>query len=105
MAISSKEITLLFISLVAAVILSFFLPKFLNWKNLDIMDLFIFLILVVIMIIWVIYTKIREVNDDLDQQKMEIKKLDERLKIHNQLVNLEARLIALEKGGKNGKKR
>mgnify|MGYP001562740396 FL=1 len=54
-------------------------------------------------IIYVVYKRIGEIDKDIEDIKTDYNKLNERLKIHNQLINLEARIIALE--DKHGKRK
>jgi predicted nuclease with TOPRIM domain len=51
----------------------------------------------------IIYAKIKEVDEDIRKLDTEQKRLGEKLKIHEQLIDLKARIEVLEKGGKYGK--
>ncbi len=105
----TKEIILLLISIIALPLLSFIFTYFnFNLKFdlnnfLKISDLLIILLIYTIIIVFVIYTKIKEVNGDIDEIKIEQKKLNEKIKIYQEIGYLKARVDLLEKGGKNGK--
>jgi hypothetical protein len=105
----AKEIVLFFMGIIGLPLLSFMLTYFnfnlkFNLSNfLKISDVLIILVIYTIIIVFVIYTKIRERDEDINEIKVEQKRLGEKLKIHQQLIDLEARVITLEKGGKHGK--
>jgi len=108
MAISAKEIVILLLGVIFSIFL-FFVPlsqliqsitKEISTTDIAIgITLFIVIIVVYLLII----KKIREVDEDIKKINIEQRRLDEKLKIHEQLINLEARIITLEKGGKYGK--
>ena len=78
--------------------------KKIDLENFSLQDILILIIIFTTVIIYVIYKRIGEIEGDIEDGKKDYKKIDERLKIHKQLINLEARLIVLEKE-QNGKKK
>jgi len=103
MKIQAKEILLLILGIAFTLILSLlFGDKLNNPQKLSFLDIIILIGLVIIFIVFFLYKKIREVDVDVNSVRKNYNKLNEKLKIHEQLINLEARIIALEKG-KNGK--
>ncbi len=58
---------------------------------------FILIIAISISIIIVVYMKINEINQELDNQKIEQNRLAEKLKIHEQLINIKAEIKTLQK--------
>ena len=67
-----------------------------------------FIIIIVGGIIFVTITgfqsKLNRIDDKSKKQDLKIIKLEEKLKIYEKLINIEARLISLERGNRNGKK-
>ena len=105
----TKEIILLLISIITIPLLSFLLTYFnldlkFNLNNfLKISDLLIILFIYTLIIVFVIYTKIKEVNEEIIEIKKEQKRLDEKIKIYKDIDYLKARVNLLEKGEKSGK--
>ena len=105
MKIQAKEILVILIGIVGTLILTIsFENRLINLGSITLQDILILIIISIIAIIYVIYKRMDEIEDDIENIKKDYNKLDERLKIHKQLINLDARLIALEKE-KNGKKK
>lgn len=107
--LSAKELTIILIEFLIAILISFLFSKinfFDNNKILYSIITLIFLglifIIILVLILWIIYRRIGEIDEALDEQEKGQKKLEEKLKIHEMLINIESRLIALE--GKYGKK-
>lgn len=101
MAISSKEITILIIGLIGSVLLAVILklqPFDLN--KLQISDLLIIFFILVISIIIIVYLKINEINKELDNQKFNQVKLSEKLKIHEQLIDIKTEINQLKESKK-----
>jgi hypothetical protein len=105
----TKEIILLLISLVAIPLFSFLFTYFNLHLKIDldnflkISDLLIILLTYTIIMVFVIYTKIKEVNEDIAEIRLEQKRLDEKIKIYKDIDYLKARVNLLEIRGKNGK--
>ncbi len=57
----------------------------------------------IVIIIASFQSKIKKTQEDVEGQSNEVKRLNEKLKIYEQLVDLKARIISLEKGRKNAK--
>ena len=97
-SIKSKDIIIILIGIVLSLIIAiqFRIESFLS-NNEDIITL---IIVVSISIVLVIYMKINEINKELDNQKIEQKKLRERLKIYEQLINMKADIKELQMGYK-----
>lgn len=107
MKIQAKEILIIAIGIITLPLITIFSKyfKFINLENPTPNDIFILLILVVIVIIYVIYKRTGEIDKEIDDIKQDYDKLNEKLKIHSQLINLEARIISLEKETDNGGKK
>jgi len=103
MKIEAKELFIILIGTAIPLILTLFFGDKLSLDNPSLENIFILLIIAVIFIIYVVYRRIGELGEEIVYVKEEHKKLEERLKIHQQLTNIEARIIALE--DKNGKKK
>jgi len=103
MKIRAKELFIILIGTAIPLILTIFFGNKLSIDNASLENIFILLIIAVSFIIYVVYRRIGELGEEIDLTKEEYKKLEERLKIHQQLINIEARLIALE--NKNDKKK
>ena len=100
MNVQAKELVIILIGIVASLLLSLLFP---NYEEFSMENIFILLIVAVAFIIYVVYKRIGELDEEIISTKEQYQKLEERLKIHQQLTNIEARLIALE--NKNGKKK
>ena len=72
-------------------------------EEISLQTVFVIITVAVIVIIYVVYKRIGELGEEIVSTKEQYQKLEERLKIHQQLTNIEARIIVLE--GKNGKKK
>lgn len=59
---------------------------------------------IVFIIITGFQSKLNKIDEKSKKQDQRIMKLEEKLKIYEKLINIDARLIALERGNKNGKK-
>ena len=103
MAINSKELAIILLGLIGSSIFAIFIfQKGFGLNNLQSFEWLILFLVAIIAIVVIMTRRIGEVGSELDDQKKIINKLGERLKMHEQLTNLEARIIALEKGDKNG---
>ena len=102
MNIQAKEILILTLGVIATLILTvLFENNIINLESFSSKDVTIITIIAIVMIIYVLYKRIEEIDNEINNTRKEHKKLEERLKIHNHLINIEAKLIALER--KNGK--
>ena len=94
MEISSKDIIFFVLNIMANIFSTYLF--YLNIITLDIL-IFIFIGSVTFIVITSFQLKMNKFVDEFDKIKVSQKKFDERLKMHKQLINIEARLIALEK--------
>ncbi|MFA4953624.1 MAG: hypothetical protein WC584_05350 [Candidatus Pacearchaeota archaeon] len=101
MVISAKEILIILIGIVGSAIIGLII-RILNFNSssLSFMGWILMIVIAVSLLIVLMYKRLNEINEDLDKQKENYNKLDERLKIYKMFVNLEARIVALE--NKNG---
>lgn len=105
MELDAKELLIIFLGIAGTLIFTLaFGNKLANYENLSSFDYILLLILSVIAVILVIYKRIGELGKDIEDVKKLYDRLDERLKIHDKLINLEARIISLE-NYKHGKKK
>lgn len=96
----SKDITILLISFLLALVGGWILKNF-GEDFLSLNDPLTLIIIVVVSIsaVMIIFnTRIKEVGEDLDSQKLEIQKNSERLKIYDSLSKIEARLEVINNG-------
>jgi|SRR3989344_1580258 len=100
MNVQAKELLIILIGVIISLIITIF---FQDNEEISIENIFILLIVAIAFIIYVVYKRIGELDEEIISTKEQYKKLEERLKIHQQLINIEARLIVLE--NKNGKKK
>lgn len=100
MNVQAKELLIILIGVIISLIITIF---FQDNEEISIENIFILLIVAIAFIIYVVYKRIGELDEEIISTKEQYKKLQERLKIHQQLTNIEARLIVLE--NKNGKKK
>ena len=97
MGLNSKDMLLFYLGIVINLV-----SAYLFYEGL--MNLFMLVIVIIGSLIIIILTgfqlKISEFSERLEKSEFELKKMKEKLKIHEQLINLEAMLITLE--NKNG---
>lgn len=94
MAISSKDISSFILGLLANIISAYlFSLKIINLATLA----FIIIGSIVIFIIIGIQLKTGEIREELENQKSEQKRLSEKLKIHEQLIEMKAEIKELQK--------
>lgn len=68
-----------------------------NFRN-NLTDFFnIFLLIIILIIISVISKRTDEINQELDDQKLSQNRLNEKLKIHELLINMKADIKELQK--------
>ncbi|MFH1585712.1 MAG: hypothetical protein ABIB79_03010 [archaeon] len=97
MTISSKEVIILVIGLIGAVLLAIILKlQPFDFNRLQISDLLLIFFVSIISIIIIVYLKINEINKELDDQKLNQTKLNEKLKIHEQLIDIKAEIKQLK---------
>lgn len=98
MAIKSKDATLLVISLILLAILAivFQYKLVLNEMNLLFMRV-VLLTVVVISITWIFYMRLREAEKDIINQSLFQERVNEKLKIHEQLIDIKADIQELQK--------
>ena len=99
MKLAVKEIVVLLIGVSITLSLTIFSQMdLLRFENFN--DTFILFFVAIGAIIYIVYKRIGEAEEEIDKVKEDYFKLGERLKIYEKFINLEARLIALEKNGK-----
>ena len=99
MTISSREITILVLGLFFSILLSFVLfSKKFEFNNFQTIYAILVITLILIgIIIWAFHKKGEENKQELEYQKIEQKKLGEKLKIHEQLIDLKVEIKELQK--------
>ncbi|OGJ16675.1 hypothetical protein A3K73_00625 [Candidatus Pacearchaeota archaeon RBG_13_36_9] len=97
--ISSKDIILISIGLVISFIFAFiFSIKQFDLNNITSVYLILIIALLLIGItVWALHKRIDEIKDELDNQATEQKRLGEKLKIHEQLIDMKAEIKELQK--------
>ncbi len=101
MAISAKEIVIILLGLIGSIFLGLLIER-MNIKLIEIKDYITIIILFIVIIsaiIIVTYKKFSEINRELENQKFEQKRLDEKLKIYKRLSKIEKRVF--ENGNKS----
>ncbi|MBS3075535.1 hypothetical protein J4429_03670 [Candidatus Pacearchaeota archaeon] len=97
MKIESKDILITIIGLILTALLSISI----NLEKIGLKQFlsnnFILIIAISVSIIIVVYMKINEINQELDNQKIEQNRLSEKLKIHEHLINIKAEIKTLQK--------
>ncbi len=97
MEIKAKEILIIFISLIGAILLAIISQnKVVDFSNLSFNDFIILFLITISSLIFIVYKRIGEVDNNVDNVKNKYNKLNERLKFYINLTRLEARIIALE---------
>jgi len=93
MAISSKEIVLFSLGIVGSLLLGLYLRgKVFTLNNLQSKDIVIILGLAIIFTIIIFYKKFKEVDNELENQKINQKRLDEKLIIYDRLAKVEEKV-------------
>ena len=97
MDLSAKDYLSIFIGIIATLIIAFlFGNKINNVGTFSLSDTLLLLVLGIIAIIYFVYKRMGEIDEDIEDSKKNLSKLDERLKIYKLLINLESRIINLE---------
>jgi len=99
MVISSKEIIIIIIELILGGIITFILSK-LNINPGSLKESILTILIAIItssVVIYICYKKFKEVGEELDNQQIEHKKLDEKLKIYEQLIDMKVDIRELQK--------
>ena len=102
MKIRSKEFIILLLGIIGSILSGLLLMIFgkENLHSFSVIDFVIILVLVIVFIMFVVYTRIREINNEINIIKSEQKRLIEKLKIHEQLIELKAEFKNLKHGNK-----
>jgi len=94
--VSSKDIIIIIMGIILAflfpLILQFSDPDFYEFKTTNLGQLILMMTPAIIGIVVVIYMKINELNKELDNQKLELQKLGEKLKTSERLSKIEAKI-------------
>lgn len=93
MAISSKDVILILLGSIGAIILGLITKnlEFDVFKSKD-FSIILSIIIGVGAVIMIVYKKFKEVDNELEIQKTEQKKLDEKLKIYKRLSRIEEKV-------------
>jgi len=108
MALVSKDIIIILIGGIIAIFAAILSPYLLRFNISNITGMYIILvvlILVILVIIWAINKKTNEIKDELENQKLEQQKLNEKLKIYEQLIDMKAEIKELQNEVFYGKKK
>ncbi|MFW6310712.1 MAG: hypothetical protein ACOC1K_00590 [Nanoarchaeota archaeon] len=102
MKIKSKEFIILLLGLIGSILSGLLLRIFgkENLHSFSVIDFVIILVLVIVFIMFVVYTRIREINNEINIIRSEQKRLIEKLKIYEQLIELKAEVKNLRYGNK-----
>lgn len=98
--INSKELIIIIIGLVISIIITLF-STFADKINLfsfgTIYFILIIALLIILALIWAFHRENNEIKEELEKQELEQKKLVEKLKIHEQLIDMKAEVKELQK--------
>jgi len=94
MAITAKEIVIILLGITGSVILGLLLKDInLETKLTNYLTIGIIIFAIVSAIIFVFYKKFAEINKELEDQKLEQQKLNEKLKIYERLSKIEKKIF------------
>ena len=98
-SVKSKDIIIIIVGLIISAILAFMSSSlYFDFNNFITVYIILILTLVIIGgIIWAINVNLNEIKQDLKEQKIEQKRLGEKLKIYEQLINMKAEIKELQK--------
>ena len=98
-SVKSKDIIIIIVGLIISAILAFMSSSlYFDFNNFITVYIILILTLVIIGgIIWAINVNLNEIKQDLKEQKIEQKRLGEKLKIYEQLINMKAEIKRLPK--------
>src|SRR4030042_6482921 len=98
MKIQAKELLLTILGVIFTLILTLLFGDKLNSpERFSFFDIFLLLIFVISFIVIFFYRKIGEVDEDIKKLDKEQKRLDERLKINEQLIDMKADIKELQR--------
>ena len=95
MAITAKEITIILLGIIGSVLVGLLINiniKFTDQLK-DNITIFLIIVITVSVIIFILYRKFGEVDRELENQKLEQKRLNEKLKIYDRLSKIEKRIF------------
>jgi SNF family Na+-dependent transporter len=96
--IDSRDWIIIILGIISSIIIAFLLKlQKIDFKNFQATDILLILGVAIIAVVFVFYRKIREINDELDNQEKEQKRICEKLKIHEQLIDMKAEIKELQK--------
>lgn len=102
MNINAKETLIILIGLTGTILTTIILKNsWLNFETFSLINISIIVIVGIIALIYIVYKRIEELEEEIEKTNAKNKELDKRFKIYAELTKLDARLIALEKNGKN----
>lgn len=98
MVITSKEMIVVLLGIVGSAILAIYLKiEIFDINKLGPKDVIIILGLAIIFTIIIFYKRIKETENEVEKQEKELKRLDEKLKIYEQLINVKVEIKELQK--------
>ncbi|MEK6891002.1 MAG: hypothetical protein AABX03_02595 [Nanoarchaeota archaeon] len=108
--INSKDILILFISIIGTLLLTLTSFQFdiFNFGDQEKSNITIILIIIVaaVGIIWILYKKFREVNEELEKNKIKLEEFDKRFKMIEELNDIRLNIRELQKEvNKSGNKK
>ncbi len=96
--LASKDIVGILLSIVGAAIFALLLgQQKIDIQNFQATDVLVILGVAVIAIVLVFYKKINEINDEMSNQADEQNRIEEKLKIYEQLIDMKADIKELQK--------
>jgi glucan phosphoethanolaminetransferase (alkaline phosphatase superfamily) len=99
--INSKDVVIIIMGIILTALIGLIIKiSGYNLEKLEINNIFqnlLLIIPVIIAIVVIFYMKLNEINKELDNQKSEQQKLVEKLKIHEQLIDMKAEVKELQK--------
>lgn len=96
--IDSKNWIIILLGIIGSAIIAFLLKlQKIDFKNFQATDILLILGVAIIAVVFIFYRKIREINDELDNQEKEQKRICEKLKIYEQLIDMKAEIKELQK--------
>ena len=96
--ISLKEIIITILGAIFSILIAFLLPQIINLDQISF--IYVLLVIITLMILGiagVLHKKIKENQERIDKQEVEQEKLGEKLKIHEQLIDMKADIKEIQK--------
>ena len=97
--VDSKDWIIILIGTIISVVVSVLPIEYIRSQIPTISPLIGLLYLMILGVSWIFYKRIRESEDKLDRQEKERKRIEEKLKIYEQLIEMRADIKALQMRG------